>query len=124
SITHRRGITFDKGARRWEIVDDISGGGRSPHDLKWRLCFHPQIKVMVGKGGPIRGDGFSITVTPPVEVRIEEGWYSKGYGSKEPTQTAVFEKRGQVLPFQVIITIDRFRGSTGSKERSENKRGG
>ena len=106
AIIHKRGITFDKEARRWEIVDNLSGWGSTPHDLKWRLCLHPKIEVEVGEGGVIRGDGFSISVTPHVDVRLEEGWYSKGYGLKEPTKTVVLEKRRAVLPFQLTMVIE------------------
>jgi len=106
AIIHKRGITFDKEERRWEIVDDITGWGSTPHNLRWNLCLHPQIGVEVGEDGIIRGEGFSIAVTSGVDVRLEDGWYSKGYGLKEPTRTVVFEVRGAVLPFQLTTVIE------------------
>ncbi|MFQ5329965.1 MAG: alginate lyase family protein [Thermodesulfobacteriota bacterium] len=108
AIIHKRGITFDKEARRWEIVDNVSGWNSTPHNLRWMLCLHPQVGVEVGADGIIRGDGFSISVTPRVDMRLEEGWYSKGYGLKEPTRTVVFEKRRTVLPFQLTMVIEAF----------------
>ncbi|MEE9591614.1 MAG: heparinase II/III family protein, partial [Thermodesulfobacteriota bacterium] len=107
SIIHKRRIVYDKRGGRWEIEDEISGGNSTPHELKWRLCMHPLIRVRVGKDGAIKGDGFSVSTLPSVEMRIEEGWYSKGYGSKESTQTVVFEKKRQVLPFNLTISIGR-----------------
>jgi hypothetical protein len=86
-VRHRREMNHPE-AGVWEITDNLQGEG--VHDVSWFFHFAPDLSLCWSTASEYlvvqEGNSPCVTVLPPrdVAVRIESGWYSSGYGQKEP----------------------------------------
>lgn len=87
-VVHRRRIRFDKRAKLWSIEDSFTGAGE--HVFEWNFHLAEGVEVGQSNGGfLLQTDRAKLAlsfVPASMELRIEDGWYSKGYGSKERTK--------------------------------------
>jgi len=97
SLAHTREIRFDKRNREWTVKDVVTGSGR--HKLAWSFHAAPDTKVRIedSKVCFVHDSGKQLLMTvdtpEPRDLRIVEGQYSPGYGTKVTAQ--VFEVTAQ-----------------------------
>ena len=72
----------------WEIGDTLAGAGR--HEAVWAFHFAPGLKLasVAEEGGWLIEESNTpiVRIIPPegVQLELQEGWYSAGYGRREP----------------------------------------
>jgi len=109
---HRRTVRLDRGARRIEIIDEVSGN----HDV--RLAFHlgPEVEAQLDASGavlrwPAAGVPGAARLTLPAGLRWSLhrgstdpilGWYSSGLGRRVPTVTLLGS--GHTAPGEPLAT--------------------
>ena len=118
-VLHRRAVRFLRGAGRVEVHDLLVGleGSGAAHDLVWTFPFAPGCVVEPGPGGwsvqgrqrrarlsaPVSDPGGDPV---PVDVTLDEGCVSPGYGVREPAPVLRWRWRGS-LPLSVRFAIQR-----------------
>jgi len=101
SAVHRRTVSLDSTRRRLEIVDEVQSDGRHP----CRVTFHlgPTVEVVLDGAmarleWPTTGNRGLADVSLPTTLRWTvhrgetgpiAGWYSSGFGCRQPTSTLV-----------------------------------
>ncbi len=98
-----RQISFSKNRSTWQITDCIHGQGE--HRIEWRFHLAPRVKaaiqrdraVLEAPGGrllEIRArDGRRL------QIGMEEGWYSHGYGQRERIDVIVYRSTASIPAF-------------------------
>jgi hypothetical protein len=101
-VQHRRTVQLSSAARRLHIVDELETTGRHPI----RLAFHlgPAVRAEItGQDVDLSwedGQGSTATATLSLPKGLDAslvrgsvepvlGWYSRGFGTKEPTTTVL-----------------------------------
>ena len=114
-VIHHRRVAFHSGARQFEIEDWISA--RAPQDVALRYHLGPSVEVQLD--GPIARISWQDGAERNCVARIELpdlldwrvhcgelnpplGWYSRGFGEKEPAKVLV--GRGKLGPNQCMRT--------------------
>jgi len=93
---HRREVAFQAAGMTWAVTDTLELQG--DHEVVWRLHLHPEVRVdEQGERWLLERGDVAVTlqwVRPEgLTVRLEQGWYSPGYGCEEPTRTLVMAGR-------------------------------
>jgi hypothetical protein len=103
---HRRVVLSVRG-QYWLVLDGLLGSGR--HDVELPLHFHPSLAVtpqdahLLAAGPNEVGATIAMWASQPLAIRTVrgqdepiEGWFSAGYGQKEPTTTVYASTSGEV----------------------------
>ncbi len=106
-VVHRRQIRFDKRRRLWIVTDLLEGEGE--HDLQW--AFHLGAEEVEHQGLAVRlraprGDLWIVPLTTPLslDLAMERGWVSRGYGLREPAPVLRYAGRAR-LPLSLTIGL-------------------
>lgn len=117
---HRRSVTLDRGQLCLEVVDQVVGDGNHACRLSWHLgpgvTCHLEGDVAelrwVAGHGPV-----SATLTLPGSLRWQAhhgefapmlGWYSPGFGQRDPATTLVGEGRVEAgLDLRTVLRLDQ-----------------
>ena len=91
-VTHNRRVLV-RNEDGIVLIDDLLDGG-AEHALRWHFLLYPGVEAEIeGREirfqGPHGGGRMSVSVEMP--WRLEEGWYSSGYGRRESTLALVGE---------------------------------
>jgi uncharacterized heparinase superfamily protein len=106
-VTPKREIAVSRDGSVVRLHDVVSGA--AAHRVTWRFPLHPAL-TCESTGAEIKmttEDGqtrwlFAVDGTRPLQVGIEDGWWSPSYGVKVPTRVIVFD--GLVtLPHEVVV---------------------
>ncbi|NQU60328.1 MAG: alginate lyase family protein [Rhodospirillales bacterium] len=114
------------------LIDDLLEGGAG-HALRWHFLLYPGVEAEI-EGGSIHFQGphggGRMLVSEEVPWRLEEGWYSSGYGRRESTLALVGEMStgverlvfslapDEAVPIslkEAISTINRIFSTSGTK---------
>lgn len=143
SITHRRGITFDKAARWWLVEDELSGEGE--HTIAARFHFDADLEVETRGGKYAGGRDANIVMASdksdkmgnkmmenmgadsaprlvvcaldvPEPPALEPRFTSKQYGSRRPTVSACWSVKAS-LPYRLRWAIVPVRAGESIEER-------
>jgi hypothetical protein len=94
-ITHTRRIELDGSTRTLRIVDTVVSSGE--HELEWTFPLAPCDVSASGSRAEARfPSGARLEVDAPgVELRVDGGWISPGYGRRAPTPFLRGKKRSR-----------------------------
>jgi hypothetical protein len=99
-VTHRRQVYFDKTESYWIIRDILSGKGSHQFDLYFHFA---PMKVEIDKDFPFAvltyAPGANLAIIPletsGLNISMEKGWVSPGYGVRTEAEVVKYTKNGQ-----------------------------
>lgn len=109
-VTHRRLATLndDQSIHLLDIFD--SEDSKISHEFRWQFLLYPGVGAIV-KGSQIslRGNGINaqINCDTPIEWKLVESWYSRGYGYREKTMAIVGVFVGIVDKVEFVLAPNR-----------------
>lgn len=107
-VTHRRSLVLDKRGKLWRLTDRLTGTGR--HVLSFVFHFAPDCRATIQPDRSIVAHGAesSLHLIPlgalQLEVKLEERWVSRRFGTKTPSHAAVFTLETE-MPVEVEFML-------------------
>jgi hypothetical protein len=113
-VHHRRSVTFDDAQACLFVKDEV--WGKDAHAVEQFWHFAPHIRVeLTGAGAVARGSRFALHMQfSPQDLALELirgrenpplGWYSRGYGAKEPATVLRARAASSAVVIEVTFAI-------------------
>ena len=105
AVRHRRIFKFLKGSGELIIRDVLDGAG--DHLFEWFFQLHPEVSIFQDAPSTLtlRSGERKLRLVAKIPLSIHSGWYSAGYGQRQPTNRIVASHRA-AAPFDTVTVIE------------------